>query len=44
MDCSMDQELAVGSSPEGGGQCLNVWMDIRDEWCPTGVSAGTDTL
>jgi len=27
----MDKELAAGSS-DGGGQWLNVWMEISDEW------------
>jgi len=40
----MDEELAAGSCPESGGQWLNVWMEIGDEWCPTGVGARTDTL
>lgn len=40
----MDKELAAGSSPESGGQWFHVWMEISDEWCPPGVSAGTDTL
>jgi len=41
---SMDKELAAGLRPESSGQKLNVWMEIGDKWCPTGVSAGTDTL
>jgi len=27
----MDEELAAESSPESGGQWLNVWMEISDE-------------
>lgn len=23
---------------------FHVWMEIRDEWHPSGISAGTDTL
>ena len=38
----MDEELAAGSSPESGGQWLNVWMETDDEWCPPGVGAGAD--
>jgi len=40
----VDEEQATGLSPEVGGQQLNVWMEIGDKWCPSGVSAGTDTL
>ena len=29
---------------QSGSQWLSVWMEISDEWCPTGVSAGTNTL
>ena len=35
----MDEELAAGSSPKSDGQCLNVWMDISDEWCPSEAGA-----
>ena len=31
----MDEELAVGLSPESGGQWLHVWMEISDEWIST---------
>ena len=31
-------------SPESGGQRLSVWMDIGDEWCPSGVDAEANTL
>ena len=40
----MDKELAVGLCLESGGQRLNVWMEISDEWCPPGVGAGANTL
>ena len=40
----MDKELAAGSSPESGGQWLDVWMEIGAEWCPPEVSAETNTL
>jgi len=40
----LDEELSAGLSPVNGGQWLNVWMGISDEWCPTGVSAGTNIL
>jgi len=40
----MDEELAVGSSPEDDGQWLNVWMENGDEWCTLGVGAGTNTF
>jgi len=40
----MDKELAAGLSLESGGQWLNVWMEMSDKWCPTGVGAGIDTL
>ena len=43
MDYSVE-DLAARFSPESGGQWLRVWMEIIDEWCPTGVSAGTNTL
>ena len=33
----MDKELAVGLSPEIGGQWLNVWVEIGDKWHPPGV-------
>jgi len=33
LDCSVDEELAARLCPEGGGQCLNVWMEISDMWC-----------
>ena len=39
----MDKEMTAGLSPESGGQWLNSWMRISDEWCPTGVSIGTNT-
>ena len=44
MDCSMDEELAAGLSPESGGQWLSVWMEITDKCYPPGASAGTSTL
>ena len=31
MDCSIDKELAAGSSPESGSQWLSVWIEICDE-------------
>ena len=31
----MDEELAVGLSPESGGQWLHIWMEISDEWIST---------
>ena len=43
-DYSMDKELAVGLSPEGGDQWLDVWMEISDKWCPTGATAESSTL
>ena len=36
----MDEELAVRSYPESGGQCLNVWREISDKRCSSGVSGG----
>jgi len=44
MDYSVDKELAGWSYPEIGGQELNVWMEISDEMCPSGVSTGTSTV
>lgn len=32
--------LAAGLSPESGGQCFNVCMEIGDEWCPRGLVLG----
>ena len=43
MDCSMDETLAPGSSPESGGQCLSVWIEISEEQCLTRISSGTYT-
>ena len=40
----MDKELAAGSSPESSGQWLSIWMEISDEWCPSGVSSGQPDL
>jgi len=40
----MDKELASGLSLESGGQWLDVWMGISDEWCPPVVGAGTNIL
>ena len=40
----MDEELATGLGSESGGQWLCVWMEISDECCPTGLSAGTNIL
>ena len=40
----MDEELAAGSSPESGGQWLNIQMEISDEWCLPWVGVGTNTL
>jgi len=40
----MDKELVVRLYPESGGQWLNIWMEIIDEWCPCGVSTGTSAL
>lgn len=25
-------------------QLIHVWTEIRDEWHPSGINAGTDTL
>ncbi|GAB0203434.1 cAMP-dependent protein kinase inhibitor alpha [Grus japonensis] len=36
MDCLVDEELVGWSHPEGSGQWLNVWMEISDEWSPSG--------
>ena len=36
--------MAKGSSPESGSEWCSVWLEIGDECCPTGVSAGADTL
>jgi len=38
------EKLAAGSNPESGGQWLNVWMEIRDKWCPPGVDAGLSDI
>ena len=40
----MDKELAAEPTLKSGGQRLSVWMEISDEWCPPGVSAGADAL
>lgn len=40
----VDKGLAARSSPEGGDQWCNVWMEIGDKWCPPGATSGTDTL
>ena len=42
--CSVDEEVVVRSYPESGGQWLSVWMEISDEWCPSGVSFGMRAL
>ena len=34
-----DEDLVVRLYPESGDQWLNVWMEICDKWCPSGVSA-----
>ena len=34
----MDEELAAGSSPESGGQWLNIQMEMGGKWCPSGMS------
>ena len=36
----MDEELAVGSSPESGGEWLSMWVETGDEWCPQGLVLG----
>jgi len=38
--CLMDEELAVGSSPESGGEWLSMWVETGDEWCPQGLVLG----
>jgi len=38
----MDEELAPGPSPQTGGQCLNVWVEIIG--VPPGVGARPVTL
>jgi len=35
------EELVGRSQPEGSGQQLDVQMEIRDKWCPSGLYAGT---
>ena len=40
----MDEEVAAELSPESGGQWVNIWMEIGDEWCLPWVGAGTNTL
>ena len=40
----LDEELSAGLSPVNGGQWLNVWIEIGDEWSPAGVDAGANTL
>jgi len=32
----MNEELAARPSPKSCGQWLNIWMEIGDQWCPTG--------
>jgi len=40
----MDEEMVVRLHSGSGGQCLSVWMETGDEWCPLVVSTGTYTL
>ena len=40
----MDEELAMRSYPGRGGQWLSVQVEVGDEQCPSGVSAGTSAL
>jgi len=36
----MDEELVARSYPESGRQQLIVWIEISDEWCPSGSVLG----
>lgn len=40
----MYKRLVIRSYPESGGQLLNVWMEIRDKWCSSGVNTGSGAL
>jgi len=40
----MDKELSGRSQPEGSGQRLDVQMDARDKWYPSGVCTGTGAV
>lgn len=42
MDCSMDKELVVRSYPGSSDQWLSVWVEISDEWHPSGFSTRTN--
>lgn len=44
MDCSVDEKLVGWLHSEGGGQWVNVQMDIGDKWCPLGVCIGTSAV
>ena len=44
MNYSVDKELVSRSYEECSYQWLTVWVEISDEWCPSGVSNGTSAL
>lgn len=44
MHCFMDEELFARLYPKSGGQWLNIWVEISDRWCSSGVSTGTDAF
>ena len=44
VDHSVDMERVARLYPESCGQWLDVWMEISDKWCPSGVSIETSAL
>jgi len=44
VDCLVDKELLARAYPETSGQWRNVWMEISDTWCLSGVCTGTSAL
>ena len=46
MDYSVAKELVGRLKPEGSGsgQWLDVQVDVRDKWCPSGVHSGTGAV
>lgn len=40
----MDKKLVGWPHPEGGGQWLDVQMEVGDEWCPSGIQTGTSAV
>lgn len=44
MECLINKKLVARLYSESDGQCLDVWMENGDKWCPSGVSTGTSTF